>query len=283
MKPVLVLTIILFSGMLIINPGSASPIAPQQVNQPWSISSGWAFTWHINDATTPYMRGTDMRFTVNQIVPVVVNDQLSSMNFEGNLSRNIELYPGQGASWQDMKINTTYARYDVNTGIYAFTADAFSDDVFFLPIGLQNPMQLFKDAYSSQCNDTAWTITMNETTRTYDATNITNARQKVHIDFDPNGAIQNATILWSNGSIKYQMILNSVYNPNADIARFFNIITIALVGVIILLAVVALLRKYKINVKDVISGRRHALEPVDNELDSNETSVDEVKYPEKDG
>ena len=279
-KPILVLAIVLLSCSINITQGSGNLVISQTYIQPWTVSSGWAFTWHIDASTNPYMRGTDMRFTVHEIVPA--SGQPNILKLEGNLSRYIGLSPGATPVWQSMKVNTTYATYDVNTGTYLLTSDAFGDQVFFLPVNMQDPVALFKAAYSSQCNDSTWTITINETSRTYDAINIANAKQKVHLDFDSSGAVNNVTISWPNGTVKYRMILASTYNPNQDITRFLNILTIMSMGAIILIVVVVLLKKYKIKVKDVVSGKRPAPEPDDDELKFDGSDVPEDLRPEED-
>lgn len=285
-KPILVLILVILSCAIAVKPDSLGFVTAQQNIQPWTFNIGWEFTWNITVANYPgaSFLGKEMLFTVNQIMQIMVNGQVSSYNLQGNLSMympNLEFENGN--PWNSMKTNFTYVSYNVNTGRYTFSPDAFKDRIFFLPLNLQYPMSIFENALLGVYNDSSWIIASNETDKTYDATNRVNVQQKVHFDFDTNGAIHNETISWPNGSIEYQMILISIYNPNNDLTIIFNVITFTSAGAIIMIVIVYLFHRYKIKIKDVVSGKQPVSRSEDNEQEINENGVNEETRPEKEG
>nr|MDO8112971.1 hypothetical protein [Candidatus Sigynarchaeota archaeon] len=254
----------------------ASILPSQEAPAPWNITTKWSFIWQITESSQVWMKDTRLRFIVHAVRPVYANLTIKTWKLDGNLSRYLNL--GPEADWTDMRTNATYAEFDTVSEKYSYTTNAFLDNMLFLPMVLPNAIYFFQAAYAGICNDSSWNISINETTLVFDARNKTATGQRIFVDFNTNGAIENMTRTYANGTTEFQMVLESMADPAWDISRFFNVMTMLGIGAIIVVVISCLFRKYKIKAKDVV---RESPEAEDEDKARDEIPHDEEPTLEK--
>jgi hypothetical protein len=255
--------------MLPVHDATARVSVSQENQTPWTFGAKWSFTWVVQESANAWERGTRLRFTSNQPTPLVSGVDLVGWRLTGNLSRQLDL--GSGGTWMDMKHDVIYAEFDTVLVEYMFTTDALVDNVLLLPLAKAIPMLHFKHAFTPRCNDTTWSITLDEGNNIFDAVNKTSALQRVFLSFNEKGVVKNMTTTTANGSISFQMLLESMYDPEADISRFFNVMTLLAIGAIITVVISCLFKKYKIKVKDVVKDKRALPDEIASDDDADET------------
>ena len=239
------------------SPASAR-IGVQDVDQkPWVFGARWSFTWTIKESPAIFERNTRMRFAIIEIRPVLSGSTVVARQLIGNLSRELNLGEKQ---WLTMKSLTSYAEFDVQTEVYTLTADAIGDNVLVLPMDLAIPMFQFKIAYASRCNDTNWNITMDQNALIYDARNKTAPDERIRIDFNDKGIVEDLFMTYQNGTTKFHMILESTYDPNSDFTILFTSLLFLSIGVGIALIIALLFKKYNIDARVLFTGQKRPRE-----------------------
>jgi hypothetical protein len=230
---------------------SAGISVMQAENSPWTFGAGWSFTWMIDESAVAYDRNTRLKFTVHEIMPIFSGTTLVTRKLIGNLSRELDL---GGKRWIPMKSLVSYAEFDVVPETYSLTVDAIGDSVLVLPMALTIPMEHFKIAYASRCNNTNWNITLDETAFVFDARNTTALDQRIRIGFNDKGIASDILMTYSNGTTMFHMFLESTYDPDSNIALFINVLTLSSVGAVVAIIIALLFKKYKIKARDVVRG-----------------------------
>ncbi|MEX2683786.1 MAG: hypothetical protein Q6373_019595 [Candidatus Sigynarchaeota archaeon] len=242
------------------SPGSARICVEENDQKPWVFGAGWSFTWVIEKSPVIFERNTRMKFTVIEIRPVLSGSTVIARKLIGNLSRELNLGEKQ---WLTMKALTSYAEFDVQTEVYSLTADAIGDNMLVLPMDLAIPMWQFKIAYASRCNDTNWNITLDQSALIYDARNKTAPDERIRIDFNDKGIVDDVLMTYQNGTAKFHMFLESMYDPNSDFTFFVISLIFLSLGAGIAIIIALLFKKYKINARDLFKGSKRPLEPED--------------------
>lgn len=249
-----------------LTPASAKIHVMEDEERPWTFGAGWSFTWMIDASAVVFDRNTRFKFTVNEIKSIVSGTTLVTRKLVGDLSRELDL-GGGSVVWTPMKSLVSYAEFDVVLEDYSLTGDAIGDNVLVLPMALAIPMGHFKIAYASRCDDTDWNITMDESALIFDAINKTSPNERIRIDFNDKGIVNDFLMTYSNGTTKFHMYLESTYDPGSDFTLFIQILTISSVGVIIVIIIAVLFKKYKINAHDVVTRKKLAREAGPDELE----------------
>ncbi|MBN2152753.1 MAG: hypothetical protein JW839_14980 [Candidatus Lokiarchaeota archaeon] len=234
-------------------PASASINAQEGDQHPWAFGARWSFTWFIQDSPVSYDRNTRLRFTVHEIRPVLSGSAVVARKLVGNLSRELDIGEKQ---WYEMKSNVSFAEYGVLSEVYSLTPDAIGNSVLVLPMALTIPMWHFKIAYASVCNDTAWNITMDESALIFDAMNKTAPAQRIRIDFNGMGVVEDVLMTDVGGTVTFHMYLESTYDPNSELDTLISILTYTSIGAAITIIIAMLFKKYKINARDLLRGVR---------------------------
>jgi hypothetical protein len=237
-------------------PASASIGTSQSETHPWTVGAGWSFTWMIDASDVVFDRNTRVKFTVQEIRPIVSGSIVERRKLIGNLSRGIDIV---GTEWTLMKGNVPYAEFEIAPEIYNLTVDAIGDNVLILPMALASPLLYFREAYSQRYSPSSWDITLDDSALSYEARNKTAPGQRIHVDFNDKGMVGDFLTTYSNGTTKFHMYLESTYDPNADLTVFINILTFSTVGTIIAIIIALLFKKYKIKARDVVMGVKMAL------------------------
>jgi hypothetical protein len=222
----------------------------EDTNSPWTFGSGWSFTWMIDQSSVAYERNTRLKLTVQEIQPVLSDSTLVARKLVGNLSRELNL--GGGVQWMPMNSLISFAEFDVISEVYTLTSYAMGENVLVLPMALTIPLYYFKIAYAPRCNGTYWNITLDETALIFDARNKTSPDQRIRIDFNGMGIVEDFLTTSSNGTTTFHMYLESTYDPNSGMTLFINVLTLSLVGAGIVIVIALLFKKYKIKARDIV-------------------------------
>ncbi|NMC07383.1 MAG: hypothetical protein GYA24_19365 [Candidatus Lokiarchaeota archaeon] len=232
-------------------PASATIGPAQDPNTPWVFGGGWSFTWVIDQAPSIYERNTRIRFTVHAIQDTPVVPQGITRKMVGNLSRELDL--GGGPQWTPMATLVSIAEYQVGTEVYSLTTFALGNNMLVIPAALTIPMFRFKIAFASRCNDTAWNITIDDVAFIFDARNKTFLDQRVRIDFNDKGVVEDLLTTYQNGTTEFHMKLESSHDPNSGLSVFINVLTLTSIGAVIAVIIALLFKKYKIKAKDLVT------------------------------
>jgi hypothetical protein len=236
-------------------PSGGSISVVQDEKSPWTFGTGWSFTWMIDQSAVAYERNTRLKLTVHEIQSVLSGSTLVTRKLIGNLSRELDL--GGGVLWMPMVSQSLFAELDIVAEVYTLTSSAIGNNVFMLPMALTMPMWHFKSAYGAWCNSTSWNITLDETALVFDARNKTSPDQRISIDFNDKGIVNDFLMTYSNGTTKFHMFLESTYDPDSGMALFINVLTLSSVGAIIAIVIALLFKKYKIKPRDLLRGVKH--------------------------
>ncbi len=190
-----------------------------------------------------------------EIRPILSGTTVIARHLMGNLSRELNFGEKQ---WMTMKSNVSYAEFDVLSEVYSLTNDSIGDNVLLLPMALAIPMWRFRIAYASRCSDTDWNITMDESSLIFDAMNKTDSDQRIRIDFNDKGVVNDLLETYANGTTKFHMSLESTYDPNSNYDILITILIFSTIGVAIAIIVAVLFKKYNINVRDLFKGVKKA-------------------------
>jgi hypothetical protein len=239
---------------------SIATIAAQQ-SPPWGFSTGWTFTWTYSVPPDHLFAGPNPReiqLLITAITPTgvtAINPTGTGWTITGNSSWYVDL--GYGTqSWYSFEYNFSVATYSFTSGYYYLGSGALENDFLSIPVHASNPVALFDTAFQSIYNDSAWNITINETSLSYLAINKTNTLNRVAITFDSStGMLKSITKTAPNGTVVDAMALTSVNNPAMDFSNAINVLTATGLSALVLIVVLVLMRRRKVRVEDIV-GRK---------------------------
>ncbi|MBD3187101.1 hypothetical protein GF325_09755 [Candidatus Bathyarchaeota archaeon] len=200
-------------------------------DKPWSFGSDWQFTWEIDTAPSPFMDDTRLRFTVNSTNIEVNQEEVASWNIKGSISRYVDF--GSGIQWTLMKENIAVASFIPSLNQYSITVDGSADNILFIPNEFEEPMLWFKNGYDA-VDSSNWSISINETSRSFVAVNKTNDNHTLSIQFNKKGAVKEFTRTTLDGSVSFHMILLNQEYLGYDFQSLLIILLSVVAGISIL-------------------------------------------------